>query len=252
MILAYACFCKACSSVSLKVTFGLVNDMLILQAFFFNKSSLVSTASLVETLSTLTTMCSRFCTNGKPVSTINKSGANASTFNEYLAIYGFECTSIVQESIQDKDKFTFQLKPVKCNAVDNVKQNNKKTNKATSTKPLPSATKGSVSITENTAYLYDDDTIVVFVVGGRIFKVRRTVIEAFPDTMLAQYTSDLWRNMSPKLVDQQNNKQNQRPIIIDHDSHCFSYVLDYMRDKGVVALPITISKEEFKQELQYY
>jgi hypothetical protein len=111
VILAYACFDLACTSVSLEVTFGLLSDTFRLSTMI-NDSSLLSSESLLETLTTLTKIYSKLCTNGKTVSTMNKSGANASSFNECLAIYGFECTSLGQETIHDTKKFTFELQPI--------------------------------------------------------------------------------------------------------------------------------------------
>jgi BTB/POZ domain len=111
-----------------------------------------------------------------------------------------------------------------------------------------------------------DRNIVVFDVGGRLFKIRRSILESFPYTILAQSASDLWNTRSaPVLVlgstegefsstpatSEENNKKHQQPIFIDRDSHRFSYVLDYMRD-GSIALPITISKESFLKDLHYF
>jgi hypothetical protein len=106
--------------------------------------------------------------------------------------------------------------------VDNINQNNTNSNKITSIKPSPSATEDSVSITDNPMFLNDDDTIVVFDVGGRIFKVRRAVIESFPETVLARCSCDLWMNMLSTSGDHQKEKQNQKPIFLDRDFHRFS------------------------------
>jgi BTB/POZ domain len=47
-------------------------------------------------------------------------------------------------------------------------------------------------------------------------------------------------------------QQKQLPIFIDRDSNRFSYVLDYMRDGCIVVLPVSISKESFLTDLEYY
>jgi BTB/POZ domain len=117
-----------------------------------------------------------------------------------------------------------------------------------------------------------DPNCVKFDVGGRIFKVRRSLLESFPETMLARSASDLWNTTTSAVFEAvstsqddtskkkravkknrvHHEQQQQQPIFIDRDSHRFSYVLDYMRDGCVVVLPVTISKESFLTELQYF
>jgi BTB/POZ domain len=46
--------------------------------------------------------------------------------------------------------------------------------------------------------------------------------------------------------------QDKREIFIDRDSNRFSFVLDYMRNNGIVELPLNISRNIFLNELEYY
>lgn len=165
-------------------------------------------------------------------------------------------------------------------------------------------------------YVYGD--IIDFDVGGRIFRVRRSLIDSFPSTMLARSAAQVWHNnnnndfhnsnnettsfmnatseedlhrsdvdddlkhskrskydsdntdnnadheehngnnkihnndVTKVVVNQSDITINRKPIFIDRDSHRFSYVLDYMRDGGIIELPVTISKDSFIKDLIYY
>jgi hypothetical protein len=83
---------------------------------------------------------------------------------------------------------------------------------------------------------------VHFNVGGTHYEVSRSLIESFPDTMLARICSETW---------QKDDEDGNEPIFIDRDSERFRYVLDYMRDTKV-SLPLSISKEAFLRDLQYF
>jgi len=85
----------------------------------------------------------------------------------------------------------------------------------------------------------EEDT-VSFDLGGTIFKVRRSLLEAFPSTMLARSASKEWRKDSDKQI-----------IFIDRSAERFSYCLDYMRD-GKVHLPVTQSKTALLNDMEYY
>jgi BTB/POZ domain len=109
---------------------------------------------------------------------------------------------------------------------------------------------------EATTLLYQptncDKDIIVFDVSGHIFKVRRSVLDTFPDTMLARSASDIWNsNWDSAKASNVLVSITKPPIYIDRDSHIFSYVIKYMRESSV-ALPITISKDSFLRELQYF
>ena len=78
---------------------------------------------------------------------------------------------------------------------------------------------------------------VKFNVGGQVYQVSRSLLEMYPDSMLATSASDKW--------------QTEAEIFIERDGTRFKFVLDYLRD-GRVTLPITESKEMLIAELNYY
>ena len=84
------------------------------------------------------------------------------------------------------------------------------------------------------------DLSVSFNVGGRIFVIRHSLLDAFPSTMLARSASEEWFG-----------NDADKPIFIDRDSDRFRYCLDYMRD-GRVVLPSTESKAALLAELKYF
>ncbi|KAL3778352.1 hypothetical protein HJC23_013812 [Cyclotella cryptica] len=75
---------------------------------------------------------------------------------------------------------------------------------------------------------------VTFDVGGKICKVSREIIDENPYSMLAHLTDLEWS-----------------PIFIDRDGDVFAQVLNYLR-YGRITLPITIPKDMFLQELEFY
>mmetsp|Transcript_30105 Transcript_30105/g.64530 ORF Transcript_30105/g.64530 Transcript_30105/m.64530 type:complete len:223 (-) Transcript_30105:599-1267(-) len=94
-------------------------------------------------------------------------------------------------------------------------------------------------------------TTVQFDVGGTIYKVSRSLIEQHPDTMLARLASDTWSGSENKIVDDDEDG-NANALFIERDGERFRYCLDFMRDGGAVALPVTIPKDAFLQDLAYY
>ena len=79
-------------------------------------------------------------------------------------------------------------------------------------------------------------------VSGTKYEVECSLIELYPNTMLARFISERWR---------QSQNPDQEEIFIGRNGSRFEYILDYMRDRKV-HLPATISKESFLQELHYY
>ena len=79
-------------------------------------------------------------------------------------------------------------------------------------------------------------------VSGTKYEVECSLIELYPNTMLARFVSERWR---------QSQNPDQEEIFIGRNGSRFEYILDYMRDRKV-HLPATISKESFLQELHYY
>ena len=94
---------------------------------------------------------------------------------------------------------------------------------------------------------HDDNNNVTFNVGGRMYQVRRSFLDAFPNTLLARAASKEWRNDD----DEGSTTTCTASIFIDRDGERFRYVLDYMRD-GKVHLPLTESKAALLHELQYF
>jgi hypothetical protein len=80
---------------------------------------------------------------------------------------------------------------------------------------------------------------IYFDVGGQLYRVSRSMIELHQDTMLARLVSDTW------LTDP------TATIYIDRDGERFKYVLDYLR-YGKVSLPLSIPKEMFLLDMEYY
>lgn len=90
----------------------------------------------------------------------------------------------------------------------------------------------------------DDSLTVCFDVGGTVYKVSRSLLETYPDTMLARMASKEWRS--------KDDGTDPKPLFIDRDAKRFRYCLDYMRDAGEVHLPFTVSREAFLKDLAYY
>ncbi|CAB9525465.1 expressed unknown protein [Seminavis robusta] len=81
--------------------------------------------------------------------------------------------------------------------------------------------------------------IVRLNVGGTKYKVSRSLIETYPDTMLAKIISKTWQH------------DPNSEVFIDRDGERFRYVLDYMRDqKAFVAM--NVSKASIIKELEYF
>ena len=83
---------------------------------------------------------------------------------------------------------------------------------------------------------------VTFDVGGKHYKVSRSLIERFPDTILARMTSELWLG---------SDKAKDEPIFIERNGERFQYCLDYMRD-GRVSVSTAASKDGIMKDLEYY
>ena len=75
-------------------------------------------------------------------------------------------------------------------------------------------------------------------VGGTKYEVSTSLIERYPDTMLAKLISDRWL------------EDPEQEIFIERNGFCFQYVLDYMRDNQ--AFPMTVTVASVLQELDYF
>jgi hypothetical protein len=85
----------------------------------------------------------------------------------------------------------------------------------------------------------DTSKVVRLNVGGTHYEVSRSLMEMYPDTMLARMISDEW-----------SNKDGQE-VFIDRNGPRFQYVLDYMRDQKA-ALAMNVTKESILTELEYF
>lgn len=86
--------------------------------------------------------------------------------------------------------------------------------------------------------------IITFNVGGKHYDISRSLLELYPNTVLATAASETWNNHGD------NNNNNCEPIFIERDGKRFRYILDYMRD-GKVHLPANIPKQAFICDLDY-
>ena len=82
--------------------------------------------------------------------------------------------------------------------------------------------------------------IVLFNVGGKQYKVSRSLLEMHPNTMLTRSASEHWLH------------NPDAEVFIERDGIRFEFVLDYLRDDGHVILPITVPKPSFMADLVYY
>jgi hypothetical protein len=85
---------------------------------------------------------------------------------------------------------------------------------------------------------------VTFDVGGKIYRVSRSLIEQHDATVLARMISETWQTVGAGEV-------KGSAIFIDRDGDRFAYVLDFMR-YGHVVLPYHISRELFLLDLDFF
>ena len=135
------------------------------------------------------------------------------------------------------------------------------------------------------------DKTVRFNVGGTIYDVSRSLLDLYPDTMLARMTSSTWypkgyddgsegdrSNESNQNEDEygkgkavveemtsddeeekgeernsnEDRKRKAPALFIERDCKRFRYCLDYMRNNGLVSLPADVSKRALLRDLEYY
>lgn len=80
---------------------------------------------------------------------------------------------------------------------------------------------------------------VIFDVGGKEYKVARTLLDMHPDSMVANMASKRW------------NGDGDKKLFVERDCERFRSCLDYMRD-GKVFLPLTINKKSSVADMEYY
>lgn len=76
-------------------------------------------------------------------------------------------------------------------------------------------------------------------VGGAKYKVSRSLIEAYPGTMLAKLINETW------------HQNPEEEIFIDRNGLRFQYILDYMRDQKAY-LGINVSAASVLKDLEYF
>lgn len=94
---------------------------------------------------------------------------------------------------------------------------------------------------------YTKSETVHFNVGGTKYEVVRSLLDMYPDTMLATLVSQRWNESNEKAVEPKDDDI----VFIDSDGSRFMYVLDYMR-RQKVHLPASISKKAFLEDLKYF
>ena len=87
---------------------------------------------------------------------------------------------------------------------------------------------------------------ITFNVGGQSYQVSKSLLNSFPNSMLARMVSTDWME-----TDNDDTTENGKMIFIERDGTKFGLVLDYLRD-SIVELPLTVSKGAFLAELSYY
>ncbi|KAL7524270.1 hypothetical protein ACHAXR_000503, partial [Thalassiosira sp. AJA248-18] len=80
---------------------------------------------------------------------------------------------------------------------------------------------------------------IVFDVGGKTFKVSRSLIEQYDETMLGRLVSKTWQG------------DPNEPVFIDRNGDLFAHVLDYLR-YGCIDLPLSTPRSNFIRELDFY
>lgn len=91
-----------------------------------------------------------------------------------------------------------------------------------------------------------DAKTILFDVGGKMFRVSRSLIDNWPESMLARLVSDTWRQEGGD-----SREEERRPIFVDRNGDTFQVVLDYMR-YGCIALPRNLPRWSFIREVDYY
>ena len=81
--------------------------------------------------------------------------------------------------------------------------------------------------------------VIKFNVGGVRYEVSQSLLDSYPDSMLAQSASENWQ------------KDPNEEIFIERNGLRFQFVLDYLRD-GHVNLPGSVSKAALLTDLKFY
>lgn len=81
---------------------------------------------------------------------------------------------------------------------------------------------------------------ITFNISGTLYEISRSLLEQFPNSMLAKCASEQWQKDPP-----------ESQIFIERNGVRFQYVLDYMRD-GRVDVPVSQTKQSILEELEYF
>lgn len=123
---------------------------------------------------------------------------------------------------------------------------------------------------------------VLFDVGGTIYRVAKSLLDKYPETILAKMASKTWCQVQAVTATttgenctdganekdsadsetgtkvecsnkNRNRKDEDQPMFIERDRDRFQYILDYMRDRRVM-IPSNgrLTKESMMAEFQYY
>jgi len=85
--------------------------------------------------------------------------------------------------------------------------------------------------------------IVSFDVAGTIYRVARSTLMKFPETMLAAMVSQRWQVCEADA--------EQKPLFIDRDPGRFRYILDFYRD-AQIKIPTTVTIAEMERDAEYF
>jgi BTB/POZ domain len=84
-------------------------------------------------------------------------------------------------------------------------------------------------------------------VGGTHYEVSRSLIESFPNTMLARMIGEMWQDANGG-----DTAAEVGPIFIDRDGDRFRYILDFMRESGTtVCIPPNVSREALLNDFAF-
>jgi hypothetical protein len=82
-------------------------------------------------------------------------------------------------------------------------------------------------------------TVIKFNIGGTRYEVSQSLLQSYPDSMLAKSAAEQWHT------------DPDSEIFIDRDGARFQYVLDYLRD-GAVQLPVVVTRASILSDLRFY
>ena len=85
---------------------------------------------------------------------------------------------------------------------------------------------------------------IKFNVGGTRYEVSQSLLDRFPESMLARICSETWQEGVTS-----EDTDGKGEIFIDRNGERFQYVLDYMRDDFVL-LPLSIPRAQLISDME--